>query len=78
MGTLKLAPTHFGEFAATRQLDTAPAVLPDSTCVYADMRTQTAFEFWNAGAAHFARVLTESTFDTPALREKIRELAALI
>jgi hypothetical protein len=71
----QLAPTAFELFAADRQLDTAPAVFPDSTRIYADMRTQTAFEFWNAGAASLARMLMESALETEALREKIRELA---
>ena len=52
-----------------------PPVFPDSTRIYADMKTQTAFEFWNAGAAHLARMLTESTIETEALRERIRKLA---
>ena len=72
----RLAPSPFEQFAAERQLDIAPAVFPDSTRVYADMRTQTAFECWNGGAAHLARALTESTFETEALRERIRKLAS--
>jgi hypothetical protein len=47
------------------------------TRVYADMRTQTAFECGTAGA-HLARMLLESTLETPALCQKIRELARLI
>jgi hypothetical protein len=76
--TIRVAPTPFELFAVDRQLDTAPAVFPDSTRVYADMHTQTAFECWNAGAAQLARTLTESTLDTEALREKIQKHAGLL
>ena len=74
---ISLVPTPFELLAAECQLDIAPAVFPDKDRVYADMRTQTAFEFWNAGGANLARALTESTLETEALREKIRELAGL-
>jgi len=75
---IALAPTPFELFAADRGHDIARAVLPDSKRVYADRYTQELFETWNAGAAYPARMLTESTVETPALREKIRELAGLI
>lgn len=48
---------------------------PTDIRIYADVRTQNAFDAWQAGASSVARMLTESTVNTPALREKIRELA---
>jgi hypothetical protein len=52
-----------------------PAVLPADNRDYADAQTQAAFDAWSAGAGHVARMITESTLEAEALREKMRELA---
>lgn len=75
--SISLAPSAFEQWATKHQYDVAPAVLPAENRVYADSQTQAAFDAWNAGAAHVARMLTESTLETPALRERIRQLARL-
>lgn len=72
---IQLAPSPFEQFAADKGYDLTPAVSPTDLRIYADARTQEAYEIWQAGAASVARMLTESTLDTPALREKIRALA---
>ena len=71
---VKLAPSPFEIWAVQHGYDIARAVLPDSR-VYADRRTQEVYEAWTGGAHWVARILTESTIDSPALREKIRALA---
>jgi len=40
-----------------------------------DSRTQDVYEAFTGGQASVARMLTESTLETPALRERIRKLA---
>lgn len=70
-----VAPSAFELWASANGYDTAPAVLPVADRIYADQQTQAAFDAWKAGAAATARMLTESTLDTEALREKIQELA---
>jgi hypothetical protein len=72
---IALAPSAFERWAADYRLDLAPAVVPTATRVYADLATQVLFEAWSAGAASVARTLTESTLETPALRERIRAYA---
>lgn len=72
---IKLAPSPFELWATDEGYDIAPAVLPDSTRVYADIQTQAAFKAYNAGAAGLARMLTESTLETPALIERVRRSA---
>ncbi len=74
---IKEAPSPFELFAADRQYDLAPAVVPAPDRVYADRQTQAAYEMWQHGAATVARMVAESTLDTPALREKILALAGL-
>jgi hypothetical protein len=73
---IHLAPSPFELWAKERGYDITPAVLPDSR-VYADSRTQELYEAWRDGASTVARMLTESTLETPALRDKIRELAGI-
>lgn len=70
-----LTPSPFERFASDRGYDITPAVLPSENRTYADACTQEAFELWTAGARHVARMLTESTLETEAFREKIRALA---
>lgn len=72
---VSLVSTPFEQFATDRKYDITPAVSPCSIRIYADARTQEAYEIWRDGAASLARILTDSTLDTPALREKIRKLA---
>jgi hypothetical protein len=68
------APSPFERWAVDRQYDIAPAVLPTPHRVYADRQTQAAYEAWTAGAASVARMFTDSTLETEALRERIRRL----
>ena len=68
---LRLISSPFEQTAIALGYDIAPAVSPISTRIYADLQTQTAFDMWNAGAAHVARMITESTLETEALREKL-------
>jgi len=70
MADLKLISTPFEQWAADRGYDITPAEHPDCR-VYASPITQDAFEVWQARGEHIARILTESTLDTEALREKI-------
>jgi hypothetical protein len=77
MATLKIAPSAFELWAAENQYNIASAVFPVADCVYADRHTQAAFDAWNAGAASGSRMLTESTLETEAFREKIRQLAGM-
>jgi len=39
------------------------------------MQTEVAFDVWNSGAGYVARMVTESTLETEALREKLLALA---
>jgi hypothetical protein len=57
-----------------RQYDIRPAVLPASNRVYADRTTQAEFDAWTAAARGVARMFTESTGETGALREQILRL----
>jgi hypothetical protein len=57
--------------------DIFPAVVPTANRTYADRQTQAAFDAWNAGVQSLARMLTESTLETQALREHIRKLAGM-
>lgn len=75
MGTMKLAPTPFEQWASSRGYDVAPAVVPAADRTYADSRTQEVYEAWRSGGGTVARMLAESTIETEALREKIRGLA---
>lgn len=72
---IALAPTPFEVFAADRQYDIAPAVSPSETRQYADRRTQEAFYAYRAGQRNVARMITESTLETEALRERIKAIA---
>jgi hypothetical protein len=72
---IDLAPFPFELWAAREGYNTAPAV---SSPTSAPMRTVTLrlrYEAWIAGAAHVARMVTESTLETEALRDKIQALA---
>ena len=72
---ISLAPSAFERWATAHQYDIAPAVSPAPHRVYADIEPQAAFDVWNAGAGHAARMFTESIIETDAFREKSRELA---
>jgi hypothetical protein len=50
-------------------------VSPSDIRIYADRRTQDAYEAYTRGQADVARMLTESTLETDALVEKILKLA---
>lgn len=71
---IALAPSAFELWAKSEGYDTAPAVLPAADRIYADHQTQAAYDAWNAGSANTARMFTESTLETEALREKILAL----
>jgi len=70
-----LVPSAFEQWAATHRYDLAPAVSTTSTRIYADRRTQEAYDTWTAGAHHVARMITEFTLETDALRKRIRTLS---
>ena len=72
---MKLVPSSFDQWASAKGFDISFAVCPDRTRVYADRRTQEAFDAWNAGASSVARMVTESTIETQPLIERMRELA---
>jgi hypothetical protein len=72
---MKLIDTPFDVWAKREGYDIAPAVSPIPARTYADRDTQAAFDMWNAGAAHVARMVTESTLETEALREKLLAFA---
>jgi hypothetical protein len=44
-------------------------VFPSDIRSYADRQTQAVFEAWNGGARSLAKLLTESTLETEALRK---------
>jgi hypothetical protein len=69
------APSPFELWAKREGYDIAPAVLPAENRTYADPDTQKLYEAWNGGQRSLARMLTESTLETEALRERIRDLA---
>jgi hypothetical protein len=70
-----LAPSAFEIWAEREGYDTAPAVSPIPSRIYADRVTQDAFDAWNAGFANVARMVTESTLETEALQEKLKAIA---
>jgi len=72
---LRLISSPFEQTAIALGYDIAHAVSPIPTRFYADMQTQAAFDVWNAGAAYVARMVTESTLETEALREKLLTIA---
>ena len=72
---MKLIDAPFEVWAKREGYDIAPAVSPTAIRKYADRDAQAAFDAWNAGAAGVARILTESTLETEALREKLLAFA---
>jgi hypothetical protein len=72
-----VAPSAFELWAYGKGYDMAPAVLPVADRIYADRQIQAAFDAWKAGSANTARMLTESTLETEALRERIHSLVLL-
>jgi hypothetical protein len=70
---ISLAPSPFEQFAADKGHDLTRAVSPSPTRVYADTRTQEIYEAWMGGGAHVVRILKESTVETEAFRDKMRE-----
>jgi hypothetical protein len=72
---IALGPSPFEIWAAREGHNTAPAVVPCPLRQYADRDTQRAYEAYQAGAAETARMVTESTLETEALRDKLKALA---
>jgi|HubBroStandDraft_3_1064219.scaffolds.fasta_scaffold896657_2 hypothetical protein len=72
---IALAASPFEVWAAREGYNIAPAASPCPLRSYADSNTQKALEAWNGGAGYVARMVTESTLETEALREKIQALA---
>jgi hypothetical protein len=71
---VSLVPTPFEQWALACGYDIAPPLaLPNRK--YNDPLTEKLHEAWQARGEHIARLLTESTLDTEALREKILGLA---
>jgi hypothetical protein len=73
--SIALARSPFEVWAAREGYDTAPAMARCPLRQYADRDTQKAFEAYQAGAAETARMVTESTLETEALRDKLKALA---
>jgi hypothetical protein len=71
---ISLAPSPHKIGTSVNGYNTAPAVSPIATCIYANRDTK-AYEAWNAEAAHVARIVTESTLETEALREQLLAIA---
>jgi hypothetical protein len=72
---LKLLPPAFERWASPNGYDISPAVSPTETRTYADRRTQEAFEAFSAGESNLARALTDSTFETEVMRERVYGMA---
>jgi hypothetical protein len=72
---LKLAPSPFEAWEIREGYDIAPAVLPAANRTYADRQTQVVYEAYKACAADTARIVTQSTLETEALREKLTAIA---
>jgi hypothetical protein len=68
---IALVPSPFEAWAVAHGYNIAPAVVPAPDRRYADRDTQAAFDAWDAGCRYVAMILTESTLETEALREKI-------
>lgn len=73
---LQLIPSPFEERAQTNGYEIAPAVSPCLLRQYADSGTQVAYRAYRAGSAETARMVTESTLETEALRERIQGFAS--
>jgi len=72
---MKLIDTPFQVWAKREGYDLVPAVSPTESRHYADRVTQAVYEAYKAGSAEVARMVTESTFETEALREKLLAIA---
>ena len=72
---IALAPSPFEVWAAREGYNITPAVVPTDIRTYADRDTQAAYEAYKAGAADTARMATESTLETEALRERLLAIA---
>ncbi len=72
---IALAPSPFEVWAEGEGYDIAPAVSPSPIRQYADPQTQAVFNAWNASARVVAQMVTESTLETEALREKLLAIA---
>lgn len=72
-----LIPSPFDEWASAHGYDIAPAVSSTNIRKYADRDTQAVFDAWSAGTQSVAKMLTESTLETPALIDRIRGLAGM-
>jgi hypothetical protein len=70
-----LISSPFEQWASDRGYDLTPAVSPSDIRQYADRDTKAAFDAWTAGAQSVARMVTESTLETEALREKLLAIA---
>src|SRR5271170_5212981 len=68
--SISLALSPFEHWALEHGYNTAPAVSPAPTRKYADRQTQGVLEAREDGATTVARMLTESTLDTSALRQR--------
>jgi hypothetical protein len=73
---LNVAPFPFQVWAVREGYDIASALLPAANRTYADRQTQAAFDAFNAGAMSVAVMVTESTIETEALRERIKWFAS--
>lgn len=75
---VSLAPTPFDVWASSCGYDITPAVSPIPTRIYAERRTQEVYDAYIAGCRDTARMVVESTLETPALREKLLALAGAV
>jgi hemoglobin-like flavoprotein len=72
---ITVAPSPFEIWAKREGYDITPAVLPSAIRQYADRETQALFNAWTAAGRVVAQMVTESTLDTEALREKLKAIA---
>jgi hypothetical protein len=70
-------PLPFDEWASAHGYDITPAVSPTNIRKYADRDTQAVFDARSAGTQRVAKMLTESTLETPALIDRIRRLPGM-
>ena len=71
---LALIPTAFEQWASTQQYDLARVVNPDTKRLYADLRTQDAYDAWIAGAAHIAKGIIGGIIEDEVLTNLMYQL----
>jgi hypothetical protein len=75
MVDISILPTPFELWASSTATTLPPPRFPPETASMRIAARRKHMRPWQAGASSVARMLTDSTIDTEALREKIRGLA---